>query len=245
MGAFVALLIIVLFALLIVQLGTNALLLTGMSNPVSRFQAASAFFGVGFTTREAELVVNHPVRRRIILHLIIAGNIGLTSALATLISTFVRNNNEGGPGTGLLLILVLLSVLVLAAFLRLPFIRKPLDAVMRHSLERGGLVRAVDYELLLKVREGFCVSDFEVSAGHPLAGKKLMESRPSDFGIVILGIYHQGGDFEGAPGKEAIIHPGDTVMVYGNEEAVERMALGNPDPAESLDKLDERATKVD
>lgn len=238
-------LIIIVLALLIVQLGTNALLLTGMTLPVARFQAASAFFGVGFTTKEAELVVNHPVRRRVILHLIVAGNVGLTSALATLIVTFVNNNNDGGVPHGMLLVLVLLGGLLLAAIFNLPFVKKPLDLVMRKSLEGAGIVRAVDYELLLKVRQGFCVSDLEISAGHPLAGKKLWESRPSDQGIVVLGIYHKGGKFEGAPTKDAAISPGDTIMVYGSEEDVEKLVEGNPRPEDALDKIDERATNVD
>ncbi len=42
------------------------------------------------------MVVDHPVRRRIILHLIVAGNIGLTSALATLVVTLMQGNKEGG-----------------------------------------------------------------------------------------------------------------------------------------------------
>lgn len=87
MGSLLALLAIVFISLLVVRIGTNALMLTGMSLTASRFQASSAFFGVGFTTSEAEMVVGHEVRRRIILHLIIAGNIGLTSAMATLIVT--------------------------------------------------------------------------------------------------------------------------------------------------------------
>jgi hypothetical protein len=245
MESLIALLSIVVLALLIVQLGTNALLLTGMTLPVARFQAASAFFGVGFTTREAELVVNHPVRRRVILHLIVAGNIGLTSALATLIVTFVNNDNDGGVPHGMLLVLVLLGGLLLAAIFNLPFVKKPLDLVMRRSLESAGIVRAVDYELLLKVREGYCVSDLEISAGHPLAGKKLWESRPSDQGIVVLGIYHRGEEFEGAPGKNAVVEAGDTLMVYGSEEDVAKLVRGNPRPDDALDKLDERATKVD
>lgn len=99
MGSFLALLVIVLVALMVVKLGSSALQLTGMSQPVALFQAASAFFGVGFTTKEAELVVNHPIRRRIILHLIIAGNIGLTSALATLLVTFIQSDERGLGGT--------------------------------------------------------------------------------------------------------------------------------------------------
>jgi hypothetical protein len=143
MGAFIALAVIVLMALLVVQLGTNALMLSGMSLPMARFQAASAFFGVGFTTKEAELVVNHPVRRRIILHLIIAGNIGLTSAMATLIVTFVQTNSEGGMPHGLLLFAVLLGILLMAVVWNLSFVKKPLDALMRISLEKGGMARAV------------------------------------------------------------------------------------------------------
>lgn len=245
MGGLIALGIIVLVALLLVQLGTNALMLTGMSLPVARFQAASAFFGVGFTTKEAELVVNHPARRRIILHLIIGGNIGLTSAMATLIVTFVGNTNDDGVPHGLLLLMILLGVLFVAVFLNLPFVKKPLDVIMRKSLEGVGVVRAVDYELLLKVREGFCVSDLEVSKGHPIAGKKLMESRPSDRGIVVLGIYHHRGKFEGAPSKDAVIQAGDTIMVYGTEESVEELVHGNPNPEDAIDKLDERAKEVD
>jgi hypothetical protein len=67
-------------------------MMTGLSWDAASFQAYSAFFGVGFTTREAELVVRHPVRRRIIRDLIFAGNVGLTSALATLIVTFVQTS---------------------------------------------------------------------------------------------------------------------------------------------------------
>ncbi len=34
-------------------------------------------------------------------------------------------------------------------------------------------------------------------------------------------------------------------MVYGTEESVEGLVKRNPNPAEVLDKLDERAKKVD
>ena len=71
MGPLFALLAIIFISLLVVRIGTNALVMTGMSLPASQFQASSAFFGVGFTTSEAEMVVGHAVRRKIILHLIV------------------------------------------------------------------------------------------------------------------------------------------------------------------------------
>ena len=78
MAAIVSLIVIAMVSLLAVRAGTTALMMTGLSWDTASFQSYSAFFGVGFTTREAEMVVNHPVRRRIIRDLILAGNIGVT-----------------------------------------------------------------------------------------------------------------------------------------------------------------------
>ncbi len=95
---------------------------------------------------------------------------------------------------------------------------------MRYSLERAGVVRALDYELLLNVQGGYCVSDFAVNSEHPFVGKALYESRPNDQGIVILGVTKTDGRFLGTPNKDVILECGDTVMVYGSEEAVDKMA---------------------
>jgi hypothetical protein len=224
MGSLLALLTIVFISLLIVRVGTNALVLTGMSLSAARFQAASAFFGVGFTTAEAEIVVGHRVRRRIILHLIIAGNIGLTSALATLIVTFVSKGDEGASALFAILGIVLLSILVLYILASTGFIRRPMDALMKYSLEKAGVVRALDYELLLNVEHGYCVSDFNITEGHHFEGKPLHQSRPNDQGIVVLGIKKSDGTFVGTPNKDEILVSGDTLMVYGSEEAVDKMA---------------------
>ncbi len=222
-GSLLALLIIVVVSLLIVRIGTNALLLTGMSLQAAQFQAASAFFGVGFTTREAEMVVGHVVRRRIVLHLIILGNIGLTSALATLIVTFVNNSGEEQVIFSKLGMMAL-GVTCLYILSHTGYIKKPLDAVMKYSLKRAGVVHAQDYETLLNVEGGFCISDFKIEPYHVLAGKALYESRPNDHGIVILGVRRGDGEFVGAPGKDDVLSVGDTVMVYGSEESVDKLA---------------------
>jgi len=224
MGSLLALLAIVFLSLLVVRIGTNALILTGMSLSASRFQASSAFFGVGFTTSEAEMVVGHEVRRRIILHLIIAGNIGLTSAMATLIVTFVNQGNEESNQLFSVFGFLVLGLIVLYFLARAGFISRPMDTIMRYSLERAGVVRALDYDLLLNVQGGYCVSDFTVNLDHPFVGKALYQSRPNDQGIVILGVTKTDGRFLGTPNKDVILECGDMVMVYGSEEAVDKMA---------------------
>jgi hypothetical protein len=223
MGSFLALVIIILVALLVVKIGSSALQLTGMSKPVARFQAASAFFGVGFTTSEAEKVVNHPVRRKIILHLIIAGNVGLTSALATLLVTMMGSSERGIGMTFAWLGMIGLVFFAFSLFFKLRFISIPVDRLMRTTLEKAGLKRIVDYDYLLNLEDGFCVYDGKIKEGHPWVGKELREVRPADAGVIVLGIYRENGDFVGAPKKDTTVESGDVMMVYGRDEVVTKV----------------------
>ena len=84
------LLIAILISFIVVRIGGFALQLTGMESNVARFQALSAFTGTGFTTTEAERVVQHRTKRRIVTILIILGNAGLVTIIATLVATFTQ-----------------------------------------------------------------------------------------------------------------------------------------------------------
>jgi len=228
MGTIIALLAIASLSLLIVRIGSTALMMTGLPWDTASFQAYSAYFGVGFTTREAELVVGHPLRRRIVRDLILIGNIGLTTALATLVVNFVNANTTtdvlttfGYLAAGAIVLFVLSKIGVLT---------RALDAVIRYSLKRAGMVHALDYELLLRVRAGYAVSEIEVLEDSPLANKTLRESRPSDANIIVLGIEKPDGSFTGTPGPENTITPGDVVTVYGQHDAISDLATSTAKP---------------
>ena len=81
-------------SLLVTRIGAVALTLTGMSQDAARFQARSAYSGVGFTTSESEQVVNHPVRRRVLAFLMLTGNIGIAVVIASMIATFGVGRGE-------------------------------------------------------------------------------------------------------------------------------------------------------
>ena len=210
-------------SLIVVRVGATALMMTGVSWDTSKFQAYSAFFGVGFTTSEAEMVVNHPIRRRIIRNLILIGNIGLTSALASLVVTFVQPQDSSDKLASLGFIII--GAIVFAAACRSGVLQRGLDWAIRLSLTRAGVVNAMDYELLLHVRAGYSVSEIEILPKSRLAGKTLKESRPADVGIVLFGIQRDGGDFVGAPSASDKVEAGDVVMVYGKDEDIKEIAL--------------------
>ena len=219
MGALVTLLVIAGVSLVVVKLGAAALTMTGMSAHAASFQAYSAFFGVGFTTKEAEMVMSHRVRRRIIRDLILAGNIGLTSALATLVVTFVQTGGEGG-NTLKLLGWLILGAIGFWLLTRLKLLNRALEWTIEQALEKLSSVRSMDYEPLLHVEAGYCISEFEVVESNALAGRTIAESHPTDIGIVILGISKKEGKFIGAPGPKDVIEVGDAVTVYGHEKSI-------------------------
>ena len=94
MIAIATLFVVVMLALLVTRIATVALMATGVPYDVARFQARSAMTGVGFTTSESESIVNHPIRRRIVLTLMLLGNAGLVTIMASVILSFA--GTEGG-----------------------------------------------------------------------------------------------------------------------------------------------------
>jgi len=74
----------------VIRVASVALRLTGLAEDSARFQSLSAFTGTGFTTIEAETIVNYPIRRQIISLLMIIGNLGLVTVLATFVVSLIR-----------------------------------------------------------------------------------------------------------------------------------------------------------
>jgi hypothetical protein len=127
-----------------------------MSRESARFQARSAFFGVGFTTAEAEAVVDHPVRRRIIMWLILLGNAGVVTTMGTLLISFA------GGGDHLTTVIVLLTGIAVLALLAAS---RPVDAaltrVIRRALQRWTDLDVRDWSGLLELEGGYTVAELE------------------------------------------------------------------------------------
>ena len=105
MYAVATFLVVAVITLAFTQLATGALIATGVPPEIAAFQARSAFSGAGFTTTEAENVVNHPARRRIIGTTMFAGALGTpTLVVSVLVGLIVP-----GPGSTVERTLVIVS----------------------------------------------------------------------------------------------------------------------------------------
>lgn len=237
-GSIIILLLIAAFSLLVVRVGATALIMTGLSSDAASFQALSAFFGVGFTTREAEMVVSHPVRRRIIAHLILAGNIGITSAVATVVVTFVNRTDEQVYSAFHKVGVLAAGLVALWLISQISLFKRILGRVIKTALERTGAVRAMDYDLLLRVEAGYCISELEIDSGHWLIGVTLGQIRLRKHGVLVLGISRDDGTYVGIPTGTTQVHMGDVLTIYGLETSARALFDSPAEPPKSL-HLDE------
>ena len=205
-------------SLLITRVATVALTLTGLSKEVARFQARSAFSGAGFTTAEAEAVTNHPVRRRIILLLMLLGSAGVASIIATLLLSFTSVSDTDDGLIRLLLMLGGLLVLTLIARSRL--VDRYLSWIIERALRRITGLDTRDYASLLRLTGDWLVVELEVEEDDWIAERALSELDLAHEGVLVLGIERADGRYVGAPTGSTCMQPGDTVLLYGRESVL-------------------------
>jgi hypothetical protein len=226
------LLVVVAVGLLITRIGAVALMLTGLSQESARFQSLSAFMGVGFTTQESELVLEHPVRRRIIRLLILLGNAGFVAAVSSLVPIFVTADRKSGLTPTLLGLscgLILLWVLASSRW-----VDRQMSRAIGWALKRWTRLDVLDYQGLLQIGAGYTVCEMKVEPGDWVAGKNLGELRLADEGVQVLGIRRTDGAFVGAPTGHTYIRRGDTLILYGKVELIAELDRRRADPTGDL-----------
>lgn len=200
-------------SLIVIRVGTMALMLTGLSREAARFQAHSAFTGVGFTTVEAESIMDHPVRRHLAMALMMLGNIGMATVIATLTATLLseRTGEHWVSSLGVLA----LGFIVLWLLYRSSWIERQLNRPIAFALRQFTKLDVRDYVALLELSSGFGVSELKVEPQDWVAGKTLVELGLAREGVLVLGIRRPGSLYIGAPAGQTRIEANDTLILYG------------------------------
>jgi hypothetical protein len=204
---------------LVTRVATVALTFTGLSREFARFQAGSAFLGVGFTTRESEQIMEHPVRRRIIMLMMLIGNAGFVAAVASLLQVFIGAGESSISVLSRLLLLTSALVLLLLVS-KSKWVDYWMSRAIGWALKKWTHLEVWDFPSLLQLSSGYTVTELSVEGGHWLAGKPLSELRLTDEGVQVLGIRRVDGNYLGAPMGKTYIRKGDTLIAYGRVEQI-------------------------
>lgn len=205
----------IVFLALVLRVATAALVLTGLSSDVAKFQVRSAFFGAGFTTRESEQVLNHPVRRRIVQWLIVGGAVGISGVVASSIVSLAR---EGHPL--LPLVTLLAGMGIVTAITSLTALDQALVRASAAVLRRTTSLETAGYDVLLRLSGDHAVSLVTARAGGALVGRPLSELPPE---VTVLGVQRAAGEYVDAPPASLVVEAGDALAVYGPDDLAARL----------------------
>ncbi len=242
--ALITVLVVVVVSLIVTRVATVALMQTGMSRHVARFQARSALSGTGFTTGESESVVNHPVRRRVIGTLMLVGSAGLVTAVGSLALSFGAANTDERLRRGAVL-LAGLSLLLIVANSR--WVDRRLSRLIGRLL--GDRVSgARDYARLLDLSGDYAVNELLVESEDWVAERTLGQLRLDEEGVIVLGVHRSSGGYVGVPAGDTRLHPQDTLILYGQQSRLEELderGQGNEGAAAASEARAEHAAEAE
>ncbi|HUW45263.1 MAG TPA: TrkA C-terminal domain-containing protein [Dehalococcoidia bacterium] len=213
------LLIAILVSFIVVRIGGFALQLTGIEPDVARFQALSAFSGTGFTTREAERVVGNRTRRRIVTILIILGNAGMVTVIATLVASFTQVS-------GYAWFFIRLAIIIGGIFglyqliIRSNFGRR-IPAWLQRPVMNRILKEAPAAEEIFHVEKDWAISLVMIKGSSNIIGLSVTDITAEE-DIEVLAI-DRAGTYLTRPNWDEKIAEGDRLLVYANRKSVKRI----------------------
>ena len=213
----VTIIVVLALSLLVIRVATVALAFTGLSEELARFQTLSAFFGVGFTTKESEAVAGHPVRRRIISLVMILGHAVFATAVSALILSFV---NADSKAVFARLLYIAAGVIILWIIFTSEWIGRKLSHLISMALKRWTRLDVRDYSSLLHLADRYTVTEIQIQPKDWVADKTLGELNLTSEGVLVLGVQRADGSYVGAPTGRTKIAENDTMILYGRQEAL-------------------------
>jgi len=217
----------------VVRIGAIALQLTGLEWSLAKFQALSCFTGTGFTTKESELITSNIRRRRIASILMVLGNAGLVSMIATFANSlrpsdipdftlpFLKLNvsNKVMPWVNLVIIGISFYV-VYRMFIRSKFAIKFTQS-LRSKIIKRTLVKKVTFEELLVATGGYGISNIEICENSPVLDKTILESGLRKLDITIL-VVERGREVIPNPSPSTNILLGDKLICFGKLDNIRK-----------------------
>lgn len=211
---FMAIYIVIVLA--VIEIAVVLMRATGLERSVARFQVISLLTSTGYTTKESELISEHPVRRRIGMFLILFGVFSfavIVSAIANILAPGFRISYMG------LCAAILLALLLC---LRMPWAEKLLSARFDRTMEEKFEIHDFPIKDVLLFGSGDVFIEVPIGERSPHIGGKLADIVASAADLNAL--YLKRGTVTLRKGRhDAVLEAGDVLCLYGDREEVTKL----------------------
>jgi len=220
MSAVLPLIIIVVVFFFIVRVATIILKLTGMDEKTARFQAISAFTGTGFTTKEAETILEGKIRRKTIITLMVLGKVGIVSVIAGLFVSFGKDNLSADVAKAIIL---LVFIFILYRITTLKGFSRALNKFIEKQIVAGGIVKQQTLEEIFNLSKGYGLAQLTITRGSKEKGLTLAQAGFISKDILILSIERKS-KLIAFPHAHDVIRQDDRLLCYGLIDNIKRYA---------------------
>ena len=203
--------IVIFVSFFIVRAAAIALMMTGMEEHRARFQALSAFTGTGFTTKDAEIVVNNPRRRQIITWLMILGNAGIVTVIVSATSTIVSSEGFWLP---ISIAIIIIWIFIFYKVISRRGLTKRWEEFVQEKLFKLHFFQETNVEDLFLIANDYALVRINATKNSLLLNSSATEEKVNNKNFVILGI-NRGARWISLPKDHKVIRKGDHVILYG------------------------------
>ncbi|WP_260320177.1 MULTISPECIES: hypothetical protein [Peribacillus] len=199
---------------LVIEISVTLLKMTGLKSKVARFQVISMLTGTGFTTDESKSIIDHPVRRKISMFLILFGVFSLAviiSSISTLLSDDLRLTE---------LSIIIGILIVLTVLIKSRFMNNRLSAKMKSEMYNHYELWEHPIEDILFLEDDDVLMKIDIYEKSEYIDVKVADILSQEADINILFI--ESGEVKHRKELcEYKIKMGDNLFLYGNKKEIE------------------------
>lgn len=200
----------------VIEINTSIFVATGLDRKIARFQVISMLTGTGFTTGESELIIDHPVRRRLGAFLILFGAFSLAviiSAISNLLTDNFYTMEIAYIAGGLLVLLFVL---------RAPFVQRIMGKKMQSELKENYELADLPISDVLLMDEDDEVREIAIKEDSQFAERTFDEIVDKEDDVMLLFI-RRGEINIRQKAYDTKLEPGDKLVLYGNNPRIEEI----------------------
>jgi hypothetical protein len=200
----------------VIEINTAIFVATGLDRKIARFQVISMLTGTGFTTGESELIIDHPVRRKLGAFLILFGAFSLAviiSAISNLLTDNFYTMEIAYIAGGLLVLLFVL---------RAPFVQTMMAKKMKSELKDNYELADLPISDVLLMDEDDEVREIAIKEDSRFAERTFDEIVNKKDDVMLLFIKRGEINIRNKA-YDTKLEPGDKLVLYGNNPRIEKI----------------------